>query len=115
MIEFIRYLKGYVLIKVWGFAPERFFNLCAGKNILLWNIRKEADAYYMCISLSGFKSLRKIAKKNKNKGSHTEAVRTTFFDARTPETEGSPVRALPCLLFLVCVHPVCMGNFHYRQ
>lgn len=67
MIEFIRYLKGYVLIKVWGFAPERFFNLCAGKNILLWNIRKEADAYYMCISLSGFKSLRKIARKTKTR------------------------------------------------
>ena len=35
MIEFIRYLKGYVLIKVWGFAPERFFNLRREKHIAL--------------------------------------------------------------------------------
>lgn len=67
MIEVIRYLKGYVLIKVWGFAPERFFNLCAAKNILLWDIRKEEDAYYMCISLSGFRSLRKIARKTRTR------------------------------------------------
>lgn len=63
MIAFLKYLKGYVQIKVWGFSPERFMNLCSNKNILLWDIRKEGETYYMCISLQGFFKLRPIVKK----------------------------------------------------
>ncbi len=67
MIEFLKYLKGYVKIKVWGFSPERFMNLCSNKNILLWDIRKEGDIYYMSISLQGFYKLRPIVKKTKTR------------------------------------------------
>ena len=63
MIEFFKYLRGYVCIRVTGFSPERFMNLCGNREILLWNIRKEQDAYYMCISIAGFYQLRPIVKK----------------------------------------------------
>ncbi len=63
MIELLKYMKGYVRIKVWGFSPERFMNLCGNKEILLWNIVKDGDAYYMCISLQSFYKLRPIVKK----------------------------------------------------
>lgn len=63
MVTFLKYLKGYVLIKVWGFSPERFINLCGNREILLWNIRKEGDVYYMYISLRNFYKLRTIVKK----------------------------------------------------
>lgn len=56
-------MKGYVRIKVWGFSPERFMNLCSNHNILLWDIVKEGDVYYMCISLSAFYELRPIVRK----------------------------------------------------
>ena len=65
MIGFLKFLRGYVLIKVWGFAPERFLNLCSNKEILLWDIKKEDDIFYMNISLSGFKKLRSIARKTR--------------------------------------------------
>ena len=67
MIGILKYLKGYVRIKIWGFAPERFLNLCSNKNILLWNIVKDQDVYYMNISLSGFRNLRSIARKTKTR------------------------------------------------
>ncbi len=67
MIEFLKYLKGYVRIKVWGFSPERFMNLCSNKNILLWDIKKEGDIYYMSISLRGFYKLKPIVKKTGTK------------------------------------------------
>ncbi len=67
MIQGLRYLRGYVKIKIWGFAPERFMNLCSYKNILLWDIKREEDTYYMCISLSAFYQLRKIAKKTQTR------------------------------------------------
>lgn len=63
MIAFLKYLRGYVQIRVWGFSPERFMNLCSNKNILLWDIRKEGDVYEMCISLKGFFKLRPIVRK----------------------------------------------------
>ena len=65
VIGFLKFLRGYVLIKVWGFAPERFLNLCSNKEILLWDIKKEDDIFYMNISLSGFKKLRSIARKTR--------------------------------------------------
>lgn len=67
MIELLKCLRGYVRIKVWGFSPERFMNLCGNKDILLWDIVKEGEAYYMCISLQGFYKLRPIVKKTGTK------------------------------------------------
>lgn len=63
MIDFLKYLRGYLRIKVWGFSPERFMNLCSNKEILLWNIVREEGVYYMCISLKSFYKLRPIARK----------------------------------------------------
>ena len=63
MIEILKYLRGYVRIKVWGFSPERFMNLCSNKQILLWDIVREGDVYYMNINLRGFRQLRPIVKK----------------------------------------------------
>ena len=38
MIGIIRYLKGYVKIRVWGYSPERFMNLCTNRGIFLWGL-----------------------------------------------------------------------------
>ena len=67
MVKFLKYLKGYVRIRVSGFAPERFMNLCSNKNILLWEIIKEENVYYMSISLSAFYQLRPIVRKTGTK------------------------------------------------
>ncbi|MCH5342557.1 MAG: sporulation protein YqfD [Acetatifactor sp.] len=63
MIGILRYLRGYLRIRVWGFSPERFMNLCSNRDILLWDIVRDGDAYYMSISLSSFYKLRPIVKK----------------------------------------------------
>lgn len=63
MVELLKKMKGYLRIKVWGFSPERFINLCGNKDILLWDIVKEGDAYYMSISLQSFYKLRPIVRK----------------------------------------------------
>ncbi len=65
MTEWIKRLQGYVKIRVWGFAPQRFINLCSNKGVLLWNIEKQDDIYTMCISLKAFYQLRPIARKTK--------------------------------------------------
>lgn len=63
MLQLIQYLKGYVCIKVWGYSPERFMNLCSNHDIFLWNIVNHGDYYTMCITISGFRMLKSIVKK----------------------------------------------------
>lgn len=63
MIDRFQYFGGYLRIKVWGFSPERFMNLCSNKEILLWDIAREGDHYYMNIGLQSFYKLRPIARK----------------------------------------------------
>lgn len=63
MIRLLKYLKGYLRMKVWGFSPERFINLCSNRGILLWDIVRDGECYYMCVSLKGFRQLREVTRK----------------------------------------------------
>ena len=79
MIELLKYLKGYLRIKVWGFSPERFMNLCSNKGILLWDIVRDGEVYYMCINLNGFRTLKPIVKKTGTKVAILERYGLPFF------------------------------------
>lgn len=63
MLGMIKYMKGYLRIRVWGFSPERFMNLCCNRGILLWDIIRKEDHYEMCIGLKSFYQLKPIVKK----------------------------------------------------
>ena len=67
MLELIQYLKGYVCIRVWGYSPERFMNLCSNHNIFLWNIENHGEYYTMCITVKGFRRLKGIVRKTGTK------------------------------------------------
>ncbi len=67
MLDIIKYLRGYLRIRVSGFSPERFMNLCSNKDILLWDIVQEGDSYCMCISLQSVYKLKSIARKTRTK------------------------------------------------
>ncbi|MCR5754026.1 MAG: sporulation protein YqfD, partial [Acetatifactor sp.] len=62
MIQLLKYLRGFLRIRVWGFSPERFLNLCSNKGILLWDIQRDEDVYYMSISVHNFFRLKEIAR-----------------------------------------------------
>ncbi len=79
MTEWIRRLQGYVKIRVWGFAPQRFINLCSNKGVLLWNIEKQDAVYTMCVSLKAFYQLRPIARKTKVRVVISERCGLPFF------------------------------------
>ena len=63
MVALLKYIRGYVRIRVFGLSPERFMNLCSNKDILLWDIQKNGEEYTMYISLKAFYDLRPIARK----------------------------------------------------
>ena len=79
MVEFLKYLRGYLRIRVSGFSPERFMNLCSNKGILLWKIVREGDVYYMNINLKGFRALRPIVRKTGTRVAILERYGLPFF------------------------------------
>lgn len=82
MIQFLKYVRGYLRIRIWGFSPERFMNLCSNKGILLWDIVREGDIYYMHISLKGFWELKPILKKTGTRVAILERYGLPFFIPR---------------------------------
>ena len=65
LLSVIKYFKGYVYVRLSGYAPERFLNLCGSHDILIWNLKSTKDGYEFCISVAGFKQLRPILKKTR--------------------------------------------------
>ena len=65
----IRYIKGYVKIRVEGCSPERFINMCSRNAIYIWGLEPVKSGYEMYLELAGFRKIRPLARK-----SHTKVV-----------------------------------------
>ena len=60
----LRYLRGYVRIRVTGGFTERFINLCHSKRLNLWDIYISDAGITACISRAHYVRLRPITKKS---------------------------------------------------
>ncbi len=60
-------LQGYVKIRITGYSPERFLNLCKHREITIWGLEAKKDGYEMYIRLKGFRKLKPILKKTRCK------------------------------------------------
>lgn len=67
LTNLLKFLKGYVVIRLTGYSPERFLNLCSHHRIILWGLRSVGTEYEMCVSVSGFKKLRPLVHKTRTK------------------------------------------------
>ncbi len=65
IIRIIRYLQGYIKIRIAGYAPERFLNLCANRGILLWGLVREGENYTCFVTAKGFMELGAVTRKTK--------------------------------------------------
>ncbi len=61
ILNIINFFKGYVKILIVGKHSERFINLCAKRNIYIWNIKRKASGFEAFVSLEAFKLLEDIA------------------------------------------------------
>ena len=67
MLYVFRYMKGFLRIRISGFSPERFMNLCSNHGIVLWDIFPGQCYYEMNISLSDFYRLKAVLRKTKTR------------------------------------------------
>ena len=59
------FMKGYLKIRISGYSPERFLNLCNHKCIYLWEIRRTNDFYEAYVLIDDFRKIRQIVKKTR--------------------------------------------------
>lgn len=67
LTNLLKFLKGYVVIHLSGYSPERFLNLCSRHQIVLWGLRSVGTEYEMCMSIGAFRKLRPLVHKTKTK------------------------------------------------
>ena len=75
----LKYINGYLYIKVSGPATQRFMNLCGARKILLWKIRKVDDGYEMYVSRKAFFQMKDIAFKTSSKVEILKKIGLPFF------------------------------------
>ena len=67
LLKIIRYIKGYIRIRITGYSTERFLNACSHKGILMWGLEPVNRAYEMNIETRGFRQLKPIIRKTGTK------------------------------------------------
>ena len=102
MIKLLKDIKGYVRIRVNGFAAERFMNLCGNRGILLWEIVKCGDDYCMNMYLKSFWTIRPIAKKTGAKVAVLERYGLPFFLPKMWKRKGYLIGLSMTLIFWIC-------------
>lgn len=64
IVKLWNYFKGYVIIRIEGFALEKFLNLLVKEEIFVWDIIRESNTcIYAKVSKRNFVQLKKIIKK----------------------------------------------------
>ena len=63
----LKFLKGYVVVHLSGYSPERFLNLCCHHKIVLWGLRSTGTEYEMCMSIAAFRKVRPLVRKTQTK------------------------------------------------
>ena len=65
LVKLYQWIKGFLIIRLKGQSPERFFNLCSHHNIYLWNVKNIKGNYECNIMLKDYRKLKMIARKTK--------------------------------------------------
>lgn len=61
--QMLQYGRGHVRIRVSGRSYERFLNMCAKHEIMIWDLECAGNAYEMNMTIRGFRKLRPMARK----------------------------------------------------
>lgn len=78
-LSLVKFFRGFLLLRLYGYSPERFLNLCSNHNILIWNLRNRGEAYEFNISIAGYRRLKPLLKKTKTRVVILKRIGFPFF------------------------------------
>lgn len=88
MISFSRYRKGYVRIRLEGYSPERFLNLCRARGITVWDLKNAGTTYEMNLTIRDFKRLGPLCRKARARVRVIQRHGLPFFLYRNRDRKG---------------------------
>lgn len=120
ILSLVKYYKGYLRVRLTGFAPERFINLCSNHNILIWDLKYVNGAYEFFITVKGYRQIRPFVKKSKTRLGILEKFGLPFFLYRNRKRK---VFFLGILFFWMILYTLSIfvwdihieGNYTYTE
>jgi len=100
MLAFIRYIFGYIKVKITGYSPERFMNLCRCNRIVLWDVEPVGQDYFFKMKKSDFKQIKAFVKKTGVRVVITEKCGLPFFMHKNRKRKVFFLGLLFCVIFL---------------
>lgn len=79
---YFKLFQGYVTVELTGYSPERFLNLCANRNILIWDLVTIDGGYSFSISVKAVRTIRPLLKKSGTRIKITERHGLPFLTFR---------------------------------
>lgn len=64
MEELVRHLQGFMVIRLTGYSPERFLNLCNARGIPIWDLEYRDNGYEFSMTRKGFLKVRPLVRKS---------------------------------------------------
>ena len=101
MQRILRFLRGYVKIRIKGYSPERFLNLCSHHQIDIWGLQPCKNSYEMYVKLKDFRKIRPIVRKTRTKVVLVERFGMPFFLTRCQSRTWFLAGAVLCILLLM--------------
>lgn len=96
-VSLLRYVKGYLKIRIEGYSPERFMNACRHRNIGLWGLTYRNGAYEMYVTIRGFKKLKPVIRKTGTKVVIIERFGLPFFCQKYKKRKMFVIGAFGCI------------------
>lgn len=100
-LSIVKYFQGFLLVRLSGYSPERFLNLCSNHNILIWNLNSRGEYYEFYISIKGFRKLKPLLKKTKTHLTILKRVGFPFFLYRYRKRKIFFLGIAGCVAFLL--------------
>lgn len=113
MLHLIRYIKGYVCIRISGYSPQRFMNLCRNNGILLWDIKPDKQDYILKMSILDFKTIKSFSRKTKVKAVIIKKYGLPFFMYKNKKRKVF-MGGIPICLFLLYLLTKFIWAFDFR-
>lgn len=111
LTEIVRYIKGYLRVRITGYSPERFLNLCCNKGIYLWGLAPKDNCYEMYMKIQDFRKLKPLLRKTGTKISITGRFGLPFFLHRNRKRKLFFAGSAVCVL-LIYVLSLFVWNIH---
>jgi len=118
--KILNYIKGNLTVKLISTNPERFFNICAKKGILIWNIINKGVYCHFNISIKDFMTLKDILHKTNSRVRILNKKGVPFFLYKNRKRKGFAIGGILFLMLLYClsffIWDISLeGNYSYSE